>query len=97
MSYLHISNRQMETLTELSQRLGVPISICVEEAIQDWISNVASARIEVISQSEKQWAIIIELWCVSRGLPTSATVEASIGVHVAAVERTILSRPGCPT
>jgi hypothetical protein len=61
-SYLHISNRQMETLTELSQRLGVPISICVEEAIQDWISNVASARIEVISQSEKQGAIIIELW-----------------------------------
>ena len=58
MSYLHISNRQMETLTDLSQRLGVPISICVEEAIQDWINNVASARIEAISQSEKQGAII---------------------------------------
>jgi hypothetical protein len=44
---------QLERLESAAMRLGVPLEQCLTEAIEDWLTVVAPARLESISHFEK--------------------------------------------
>jgi hypothetical protein len=44
---------QLDRVSVCAQRLGLPQQQCIDEAIEDWLSIVAPARLAYVSQIEK--------------------------------------------
>lgn len=53
-----ISSSHTTALIYAAERLGITSSACLAEAIDDWLSIVAPARIEEVSQNEKSANVI---------------------------------------
>lgn len=49
---------QLDAVEDYSKRMGVSVAVCVSEAVDDWLLNVASARLEAVSQTEKPGTVI---------------------------------------
>jgi hypothetical protein len=57
MKKVSITDSYMSLLRDYSDRTGIPIAMCVSQALSDWLVNVAPLVLEYVNQQQSRSAM----------------------------------------